>query len=310
MALDVSALTPFTDEISSGLAKQIVLSANTIKGDLVTKKFGVLGGTYKLNFVKSTMVGTNALCNNTDAGSTVMAQGSISMCPITFPQTICLDTLRGYYYDYEMDRAYNTESLGSFQEVFTANKMESIAIELDKIIWQGNTTVASPPVANTNLLLCNGFLKTAADLTGEITLTRVAITAATAVAYVDAILALVPDEILDRVELYFSPADFQKYLAGLRALNLYTYNTQSEQVKSIVHPGSIGMTVHSVNGLSGAAAGTFIATAKENIVLAFGGNDDLSFDMWYSKDLQALKINSKTKLGTGFYFPELVVRSA
>ena len=42
MALDVSALTAYTDEISSGLAKQIVLQANTIKGDLVTKKYGVL----------------------------------------------------------------------------------------------------------------------------------------------------------------------------------------------------------------------------------------------------------------------------
>jgi len=69
------------------------------------------------------------------------------------------------------------------------------------------------------------------------------------------------------------------------------------------------MYVHSVNGLSGVQSGTFIATNKENIVIAFGGNDDLSFDMWYSKDLQALKINSKTKFGTGYYFPELVVRS-
>ena len=301
MALDVSALTAYSDEISSGLAKQIVLSANTIKGDLVSKKFGVFGDTFKLNFVKSTMVGTNALCNNTDAGSTVMAQGSISMCPITFPQSICLDTLKGYYYDFEMERAYNPETLGTFQEVFATNKMETIAKELDKIAWQGNKAVGVG-----NLALCDGFLKSAADLVGEVTLPIVAITSATAVAYVDSILAVVPAEI---VELYLSPSDFQKYLAGLRALNLFNYNTGSEGVKSILHPGSIGMTVHSVNGLAGAPAGTFIATNKENIVLAFGADDDMSFDMWYSKDLQALKINSKTKLGTGFYFPELVVRS-
>lgn len=305
MALDVSALTAYTDEISSGLAKAIVLGANTIKGDLVTKKFGVLGGTYKLNYVKSTMVGTNALCNNTDAGSTIMAQGSITMCPITFPQTICLDTLKGYWYDFEMERAYDTESLGSFREVFTANKLESIAIELDKIIWQGNTSTGSA-----NLALCNGFLKTATDLTGEITLTRATMSAANSVAYVDSILALVPAEILDKVQLYLSPVDFQAYLSGLRALNLFAYDTQSQGVKKLHHPGSIGMTVHSVDGLAGALSGSFIATAKENIVLAFGGNDDMSYNEWYSLDTQSFKINSKTKLGTGFYFPELVVRSA
>lgn len=306
MALDVSALTPYTDEISSGLAKQIVLTADTIKGDLVSKKFGVYGDTYKLNYVKSTMVGTNALCNNTDAGSTILAQGSITLCPITFPQSICLDTLKGYWYDYEMERSYNGETLGNFREVFTANKMESIAKELDKIVWQGNTSTGSG-----NLALCNGFLATATALSGEITLTRATMSSSNSVAYVDSILALVPAEILDKVELYLSPADFQSYLRDL--VGNYKYNASlidSEGTKSIHHPGSIGLTVHSVNGLSGVASGTFIATNKENIVLAFGGNDDMSFDMWYSQDLQALKINSKTKLGTGFYFPELVVRSA
>ena len=305
MALDTSSLTAYSDEISSGLAKQIVLSANTIQGDLVSKKFGVYGDTYKLNFVKSTMVGTNALCNNTDAGSTVMAQGSISLKPITFPQSICLDTLKGYYYDFEMDRAYNSENLGTFQEVFASNKMETIAKELDKMAWQGNIATGAA-----NLALVDGFLKTAADLTGEVTLTRATQSAGTVVAYVDSIVALVPAEILDKVELYISPADFQVYLAGLRAANLFNYNTASTGVKSILHPGSIGLTVHSVNGLSGVQSGTFIATAKENIVIAFGADNDLSFDMWYSKDLQALKLNSKTKFGTGFYFPELVVRSA
>lgn len=305
MALDVSALTAYTDEISSGLAKQIVLQANTIGGDLVTKKFGVIGNTYKLNFVKSTMVGTNALCNNTDAGSTVMAQGSITMCPITFAQTICLDTLKGYYYDWDMERAYDTESLGSFREVFTANKMESIALELDKIIWQGDAVTP----ASGNLALCNGLIYNAIALTGEVTVTRVAITSSTAVAYVDSIVAAAPAAILDKFEIYLSPSDFQAYLQGLRAVNLFNYNTASEGVHSIHHPGSIGATVHSVAGMSGVAAGTFIATAKENIVVAFGGNDEMSYNEWYSQDLQAYKINSKTKLGTGFYFPELVVRS-
>lgn len=304
MALDVSALTAYSDEISSGLAKQIVLSANTIQGDLVSKKFGVYGDTFKLNFVKSTMVGTNALCNNTDAGSTVMAQGSIAMKPITFPQSICLPTLKGYWYDFEMERAYNPETLGTFQEVFAANKMESIAKELDKIVWQGNVSTGSA-----NLALADGFLATATALTGEVTLTRATQSTATIVAYVDSIVALVPAEILDKANIYLSPADFQIYLTGLRAANLFNYNTQAEGIKSILHPGSIGTTVHSVNGLAGVQSGTFIATAKENIVLAFGADNDMSFDMWYSKDQQALKINSKTKLGTGFYFAELVVRS-
>lgn len=307
MALDLSALTAYTDEISSGLAKQIVLQANTITGDLVTKKFGVLGNTYKLNFVKSVMVGTNATCNNTDAGSTILAQGAITMCPITFAQSICLDDLKQFWYDYEMERQYDTESLGTFREVFTANKLESIAIELDKIIWQGDAVNSG--IAG-NLDLCNGLIYNAAQLVGEKIITRVAITSATAVAYIDSIVAAAPAEILDKLHIYLSPSDFQAYLLGLRAINLFNYDTQSKGISSLHHPGSIGTTVHSVNGMSGTPAGTFIATAKENIVVAFGGADDMSYNEWYSMDLQAFKINSKTKLGTGFYFPELVIRSS
>lgn len=307
MALDLSALTPYTDEISSGLAKQIVLAANTINGDLVTVKYGVLGDTYKLNFVKSSMIGTNALCNNTDAGSTTLAQGSITMSPVTFAQSICLEDLRQYWYDYEMQRQYDTEDLGSEKDVITANKMESIALELDKMIWQGSVSAGSG-----NLALMDGFVTAAVALTGEITVTLVNISTATlanVIVYMDAIVAALPASILLSAELYLSPADFQKVLLALRSINLFNYDTQSTQVTSIHYPGSIGLTIHSTSGLVGAPSGTFIATAKENIVLAFGGNNDLSYNAWYSMDLQSYKINSKTKLGVGYYFPELVVRS-
>lgn len=306
MALDVSALTPYTDEQSSGLSKQIVLKANTVADNLVSIMYGAYGDTVKLNFVKSTMVGTNALCNNTDAGSTVMAQGTVNMCPISFPQSICLDTLKKYYYDWNMERAYNTESLGTFREVFTANKMETISIELDKIFWRGDKTNGTG-----NLALCDGFLVTAAALTGEVIVTRAAMTSSNSVAYVDSIIAAAPEEILDKLEIYLSPRDFQSYLIDL--VKNYKYNVSlidTQDVHSIHHPGSIGATVHSVAGLSGALSGTFIATAKENIVLVFGGPDEMSYNEWYSHDLQSYKILSKTKFGTGFYFPELVVRSS
>lgn len=306
MALDLSALTPYTDEQSSGLIKQILLNANTLANNLVTVKYGVFGDTYKLNYVKSTVVGTNNLCNTTSAGSTILAQGTINLCPIDFYETLCLQDLKKVWYDLEMSRKYAPEDLGSEAEIFASNKVETTGLEIEKILWRGNKASGSG-----NLALCDGFLATAAALTGEVIVTIAAMTSSNAVAYIDSIVAVAPESILDKLEIYLSPRDFQLYLMDLN--KNYKYNVAlmgTEKVQSIFHPGSIGTTVHSVAGLSGAPSGTFIATAKENIVIAFGGDEDINFDMYYSKDKKALVIDNNTKFGTGFYFPELVIRSS
>jgi hypothetical protein len=92
-ALDVNALSVYTDQISNGLAKEILLQANTIKGDIVSIQYGAKGDKVSLNVVKSTMYGVTSACGEfTDTGSTVLAQTNVQMCPIKFSQEICLDT--------------------------------------------------------------------------------------------------------------------------------------------------------------------------------------------------------------------------
>lgn len=312
MGLNVSALSTYTDEVSSGLVKEILLKATTIQGaDLVSKRYGLKGVSVNLNTLKTTINASSVLCGFVATGSTILATASLDLCPIKFQDSICLDTLNQYWYSHEMENKYNTESLGTFESMFFENKTEYIAKELDKIAWRGaKTAVAYVTGLTGNLLLCDGFLQNAAELSAStVNVTRIAFVAATVVATVDAILAVVPAEIIDEVSLFVSPADFQIYLAGLRALNLFSYNTESKGIESISHPGSIGMTVKRVNGLQGAASGSFIATSKENIVLGISEESDLEFKTWYSNDNDELRLSAKIKIGTAFFFPELVVRS-
>ena len=141
MALDINALSLYTDQIGNGLAKQILLNANTIKGNIVSIQYGAVGDKVSLNLVKSTMYGINSACGQfADTGSTVLAQSNVQMCGIKFSQEICLDTLNKYYYSWFMDQKYNTESLGSFEDVFFSNKVEATALEIDKILWRGCTS--------------------------------------------------------------------------------------------------------------------------------------------------------------------------
>jgi hypothetical protein len=316
MALDVNALSVYNDELSSGLIKEVILGANTIKGNIANVKYGAIGSTYKINSVKSTMFGVAASCGFTDTGSTVMAQETVELCAIQFPQSICLDNLKSYYYDWFMDRSMNTENLGEFEDVFYSNKVEAAQKVIDQIIWRGTGNDSNPYASVTgNLTLCKGFAQVAYDLSASTAanVAKTALTVSNAVTVVDSILNSVATnapEILESFRLYMSPADFQIYLAALRTLNLYNYNTASEGISEILHPGSIGMKVTKTNGLEGVASGTFIATPQDNTYVVFSDPKDLEFKSWFSQDDQNFKMLLKLKFGVGFAFPELVVRVA
>lgn len=316
MALDLNALSVYNDELSSGLIKEVILGANTLKGDIANVKYGAIGSTYKINSVKSTMYGVAASCGFTDTGSTLMAQETVTLCPIQFPQSICLDNLKAYYYDWSMERTMNTESLGSFEDIFYANKVEAAQKVIDQIIWRGTGNDSNPYAAVTgNLTLCKGFNQVAYDLSASTAanIAKTAITVSNAVTILDAILDSVgtnSPEILENFNVYLSPADFQKYLAALRGLNLFNYDTQSTGISEILHPGSLGMHVIKTNGLEGAASGTMIATPKDNAYVVISDVSDLEFKSWFSQDDQNFKMLLKVKFGVGFAFPELVTRVA
>ena len=210
-----------------------------------------------------------------------------------------------------MEQKYNTQSLGSFEDVFVANKLEATALEVDKILWRGTGNDSNPYASVTgNLTLCSGFLQVAYDNSAStVNITKTAMTVSNAYSIIDAVVASVAantPEILDNFNIYLSPADFQTYLSSLRTLNLYNYNTQAEATTDLLHPGSIGAHVVRVNGLNGAASGTMIATAKENIWAVLSDESDLNFDMWFDKYLDAIALRAKLRIGCGIYQPELL----
>ena len=314
--LDVSALSVYTDQ-TTGLAKEILLGANTIKGNLVSIQYGAVGDKVALNVVKSTMYGIVSACGQfADTGSTTLAQSTVQMCPIKFSQEICLDTLQKYYYSYYMEKKYNTESLGSFEDVFVANKLEATALEVDKILWRGASSAVKYSATTGNLTLCDGFLQVAYNNSATtINGTRTAMTVANAVVVMDQVAASIATNapvLLDAPEViaYLSPSDFQTYLSALRGLNLFHYDGSQESVgvSEIMHPGAINLKVVKVNGMNGASSGQFIVTAKENIWAVLSDESDLDFKMWYSNDWDALRMMAKLRIGVGFYQPELVLR--
>lgn len=316
VGLDVSALSTYTDQISGALAKQILLSSNTIKGNIVSVQYGAIGNAIQLNSISSTILGKAAACGVfSTSGSTVIGAQVVSMCQIKFEDAVCIDTLNKYYLSFLAEKKFNAETLGSFEDIFVTNKVEATTKVIDQMVWRSASS--SPAYVGSltgNLALCDGFLQKAYSLSAStVNVTKTAMTVANAAVVVDTILASVAANasvLLEDFNLYLSPADFQSYLASLRNLNLFNYGTQAEAVNEIVHPGSIGMHVIKTNGLDGVASGTAIATKKENITLVISDESDLNMDMWFDKPTDELHTRTKIRIGTGFHFPELVVKIA
>jgi len=305
MSLNLTNISTWNDEISSGLVGEIFLKATTIGGDLVTVEYGIKGDTTKINYNRTTMAGSSALCTFVDSGTTALYQANMTISPMSFSESICLDTLHKYWTSWSEKGKYNSEVL-PFEEVFFNDKTNYVAKEIDKIAWQGVLTTGAG-----NLALATGFLEAARLLSAStVNVTKTGITASNGYAVVDKILESVPALILENANLYLSPADFQNYLMSLRSLNLFNYNTESKGVDSINHPGSIGLTVKRTNGMVGVASGTGIVTTKENLVLGLSDSSDLSFKSWFSNDLQKQMLLAKLRMGTAFIYPELVVRVA
>ena len=88
-----------------------------------------------------------------------------------------------------MEKQYNTESLGSFEDVFVANKLEATALEIDKILWRGANDSNPYAVVTGNLTLCSGFLQVGYDLSAStINIAKSAITKANGYVIVDDII--------------------------------------------------------------------------------------------------------------------------
>lgn len=316
--LDVSALTAYVDQLSAGLAKAIVLEANTIKDNLITIEYGAKGDQYALNVLKFSAAGkTNDGCSTfASSGTTTFAQPKIKISPFKFEDSICINDLHKFYTAESLKASMNGEDLGSLDAVFMENKAETTSREIDQMIWRGAVSTPKYATGGTtgNLALMDGILQAcySNSATTVAELSKTAITNSNAYGVVDQIADAVKTnipEILDEFNIYLAPNDFQSYLFSLRSLNLFNYNTESKGIKNIHHPGSIGCNVVKVNGLKGGFSGSFVATTKENVHAVFSDASDMSYEAWYDKPTDALNFRMKLRAGAGFFMPELVVWS-
>jgi len=304
MALDVSALNDFNNEVAGELVVKAVYGGSTM--EYVTIQEGVK---YQepINLMDVDLYIQNANCSTDFSGSLAFTQRNITVCPRTSQDGICLK---------DMDKKYLGISAlepGSYNETFAlataysdllVNKFQKAN---DQFLWQqvsGSASTFGGTCESDGLLrlLSSGSVGSAITDSAQIVGTTTA-----SLDNLDTMIAALPTDIADRDDLTFfmSIGKFRSFVAAVRSANSYYFDPSSVSnrggILEMVYPyqnvkvvGTVGINTDRI----------VLGPAKQIVAGTDLMSDFSQFQLWYDINTDQLRHRISTKLGVQVAFPE------
>ena len=297
MALDVSALTAFNNEIAGELLPKIVYGGSTM--EYVTIKEGVKHQE-PINLMEVDLQVQYGTCVSTPSGSLTYSQRNITVCPRTSFDGICLKDMDKYYLgiaDLEPG-SYNTTFKTA--QVYSDLLVNQFQKSNDSFLWSGDAGCTDGGTG----------LKTI--ISGSTTGVVVAGGAAVTLANMDAMLAALSSDVADREDLTFfmSVQGFRTYVTALRTANNFYFDPASVDnrggILEMAYPFSPGVKVVGTTGLNGSDR-VVLGPAKQIVAGTDLMSDFSEFQLWYDINTDQLRHRIATKLGVNIAYPEFWV---
>ena len=304
MALDVSALSDFNNEVAGELIVKSVYGGSTM--EYITVKEGVK---YQepINLMEVDLQLQGGTCVSTPSGSLTFTQRDITVCPRTSFDGICLK---------DMDKKYlgiaDLEP-GSYNETFAlvSNYSELLVNNFqkknDQFLWKGDQagcdaaygleTIISGSTAGVVVPVGSGSL---------------AITTTNALDVMDDMIANLSTDVADRPDLTFFMGvdDFRKYIVALRTANNFYFDPASIENRGglleMMYPFNPNIKVVGTVGLNGSSR-VVLGPAKQIVAGTDLMSDFSEFQLWYDINSDQLKHRISTKLGVNIAYPEFWV---
>jgi hypothetical protein len=308
MALDVTALSDFNNEVAGELVVKSVYGGSTM--EYVTIQEGVK---YQepINLMEVDLYIQNAACSTTFSGSLAFTQRNITVCPRTSQDGICLK---------DMDKKYLGISAlepGSYNETFALagaysdilfNKFQKAN---DQFLWQ---QVSGSDSAFGGTCEASGLLRilssgSAAD--AALDAANIAGTTTASLANLETMLEALPADVADREDLtyFMSVGKFRQFISSIRTANNFYFDPVS-----ITNRGSlleIGMPFQpnvKIVGTVGINTERIVLGPAKQIVAGTDLMSDFSeFQLWYDINTDQLRHRIATKLGVNVAYPEFWV---
>jgi len=297
MALDVTGLTDFNNEVAGELLVKSVYGGSTM--EYITVKEGVKHQE-PINLMEVDLQIQGGTCVSNPSGSSPFTQRDITVCPRTSFDGICLKDMDKKYLgiaDLEPGSYNETFALASNYSELLVNNFQK---KNDQFLWAGDQAGCS--AADGLISIISG------STAGVVTAGGAAVT----LANMDAMLGALDSDVADREDITFfmSVQGFRTYVTALRTANNFYFDPASIEnrggILEMAYPFSPGVKVVGTVGLNGSNR-VVLGPAKQIVAGTDLMSDFSEFQLWYDINSDQLKHRISTKLGVNVAYPSFWV---
>ena len=309
----VTGLTTYVAENADRILAASITGAETLKIPGISIQAGIKNAEKIMLFSNTAPFQVGGTCAFNASGTTAFTDVTLTVKPLKWNDTFCPEDLQIKYTSTKLVAGSNYETL-PFEELIMKNVTDNIAFQLEKTIWQGDTTLTNL----NDLKQFDGWLKKI-DAGSPISATPTAdITTGNIIGIMDNIYTLIPAALLNNAEkpltAFMGWDTFRLLMIAEKNSNKFHFNPgESHATGEYTMPGS-GLKVKAVHGLD-AIAGS-LASYTDRIICTYPANlfygTDLANEyeeakLWYSLDDQNIKGSIKWKSGTQLAYTTEIV---
>ena len=301
MALDLSALGDFSNEVAGKIIPRIVFEGFSTSIFPIQENIKYQE---PLNIFDTTVVVQTGDCVSTPSGSFAATQRNITVEQRVSYDGLCLDNLNPKYLGISALGAGSYNETFKLASIYTDQIVNQMKKKDDQFIWNSNTGAKAGLGTLTSGSQAGVVVPDAA--TGSVSSTSI-------LGITDALIENLNDDVADRDDLsiWMSVTNFRKFITALRNANNYFFSPGDVEnrtgLMSIKYPFQNIM----VYGTVGVPGDRIVLMPNAYTVV---GTDLLSdvdnFSLWYDLNSDQLKHRLKSKLGVQTAFPEYIVSNS
>ena len=291
---DVADLAPYIDQQREDLITRSVTEAKTL--GYIAIQEGIKGSE-AIKLLDDSIVYQSGDCTMVPEGDTIFTDRNIAVETLGYMKRFCQKDLAGFWTQLALRPGAMAEDQSlPFEAQLTSYLLSLHALELDKLIWQGNKSTGIG-----NLEWMNGFISfltvangcTALNTSGTST-----IDSGNAYDVFYECFINTPANVAENGSLvcFAGRENFNFLMKNLVDLNFFHYSpAQIATMNEVIVPGT-DMRVVKVPGLNGAKQ-IFTGKSTEFIFGTDLSSDFDNYEMWYSQDDDVIYVRSKFRAG-------------
>lgn len=291
---DVADLAPYIDQQREDLITRSVTEAKTL--GYIAIQEGIKGSE-AIKLLDDSIIYQAGDCTMVPDGDTVFSDRNISVETLGYMKRFCQKDLAGFWTQLALRPGAMAEDQSlPFEAQLTSYLLSLHALELDKLIWQGNKSTGTG-----NLAFMNGFAQFVTVANGATALNTTGYTTIDSGNAYDVFYECftnTPEAVAENPALvcFAGRETFNALMKNLVDLNFFHYSpAQIATMNEVIVPGT-DMKVVKVPGLNGSSK-IFTGKATDFVFGTDLSSDFDNYEMWYSQDDDVIYVRSKFRAG-------------